>query len=49
MPEFWIHISPLGTFIATMPWFLLGLPTIDWSTPAGGRKVRVIWAGVSDG
>jgi hypothetical protein len=28
MLEFWIHISPLGTFIATMAWFLIGLPTM---------------------
>ena len=28
MLEFWIHISPLGTFLATMAWFLLGLPTM---------------------
>lgn len=28
MLEFWIHIAPLGTFIATMAWFLIGLPTM---------------------
>jgi hypothetical protein len=28
MLEFWIHISPLGTFFATLAWFLIGLPTM---------------------
>jgi hypothetical protein len=28
MLEFWIHIAPLGTFVATMAWFLIGLPTM---------------------
>jgi len=28
MFEFWIHISPLGTFIATIAWCLVGLPTM---------------------
>jgi len=28
MIEFWIHIAPLGTFISTMAWFLIGLPTM---------------------
>ena len=28
MLEFWIHISPLGTFLATLAWFLLGLPAM---------------------
>jgi hypothetical protein len=28
MLEYWIHISPLGTFLATLAWFLLGLPTM---------------------
>lgn len=28
MLEFWVHISPLGTFLATIAWFLIGLPTM---------------------
>jgi hypothetical protein len=28
MLEFWIHISPLGSFIASLAWFLVGLPTM---------------------
>jgi hypothetical protein len=28
MFEYWIHISPLGTFVATLAWFLIGLPTM---------------------
>jgi hypothetical protein len=28
MLEFWIHIAPLGTFFATLAWFLIGLPTM---------------------
>src|SRR5580658_2020094 len=28
MLEFWIHVAPLGTFLATVVWFLIGLPTV---------------------
>jgi hypothetical protein len=28
MLEFWIHVSPLGTFLATLAWFILGLPAM---------------------
>jgi len=28
MFEFWIHISPLGTFLATLTWFMIGMPTM---------------------
>jgi hypothetical protein len=28
MLEYWIHISPLGTFLATLAWFIIGLPTM---------------------
>jgi len=28
MLEFWIHIAPLGTFFATLTWFLIGFPTM---------------------
>jgi len=28
MLQYWIYISPLGTFLATLAWFLLGLPTM---------------------
>jgi hypothetical protein len=28
MLEYWIHVSPLGTFLATLAWFFVGLPTI---------------------
>jgi hypothetical protein len=28
MLEFWIHISPLGTFLATLAWFVIGLPAM---------------------
>jgi hypothetical protein len=28
MLEFWIHISPLGTFLATLAWYVIGLPTM---------------------
>jgi hypothetical protein len=28
MFEYLIHISPLGSFVATLAWFLIGLPTM---------------------
>lgn len=28
MLEFWIHVSPLGSFLATLAWFILGLPAM---------------------
>jgi len=28
MLEYWIHVSPLGTFLATLAWFVLGLPAM---------------------
>lgn len=28
MLEWWIHVSPLGTFLATLAWFILGLPAM---------------------
>jgi hypothetical protein len=28
MLEFWIHVSPLGTFLATLAWFVIGLPAM---------------------
>ena len=28
MLEYWIHVAPLGTFLATLAWFIIGLPTM---------------------
>ena len=28
MFEYWIHIAPLGTFLATFTWFVIGMPTV---------------------
>ena len=46
MLEYWIHISPLGTFLATLAWFLLGLPTMvaafyqAWKARIEAREAR---------
>ena len=28
MLEYWIHVSPLGTFLATIVWCLIGMPAM---------------------
>jgi hypothetical protein len=28
MLEYWIHVAPLGTFLATIAWFVVGLPAM---------------------
>jgi hypothetical protein len=46
MLEYWIHISPLGTFLATVAWILIGLPTViaasyqSWKARQEARAVR---------
>jgi hypothetical protein len=46
MIEYLIHISPLGTFLATLAWFLIGLPTMlaayyqSWKTRQEARAAR---------
>jgi hypothetical protein len=46
MLEYWIHIAPLGTFLATIAWCLIGLPTIiaayyqSWKARQEARAVR---------
>ena len=46
MLEYWIHISPLGTFVATLAWFIIGLPTMlgvyyqSWKARQEARAAR---------
>ena len=46
MLEYLIHIAPLGTFLATILWCLIGLPTIigayyqSWRARQEARAVR---------
>ncbi|MGO9317754.1 MAG: hypothetical protein ACLPXT_14185 [Terracidiphilus sp.] len=46
MLDFWIRISPLGTFLATLAWFLLGLPAMlaafyqTWKARQEAKAVR---------
>jgi hypothetical protein len=46
MLEYWIHISPLCTFFATLAWFLLGLPAMlaafyqSWKTRQEANEMR---------
>src|ERR1035438_8207379 len=46
MFEFWIHIAPLGTFFATLAWFLLGLPAMlaafyqSWKARKEAKEMR---------
>jgi hypothetical protein len=46
MFEFWIHIAPLGTFFATLAWFLLGLPAMlaafyqSWRARQEAKEMR---------
>jgi len=46
MLEYLIHISPLGTFLATLAWFLIGLPTMvaayyqSWKARQEARVAR---------
>jgi hypothetical protein len=46
MLDFWIRISPLGTFLATLAWFLIGLPAMlaafyqTWKARQEAKAVR---------
>jgi hypothetical protein len=46
MFEYWIHISPLGTFVATALWFGIGLPAMigayyqSWKARREAREAR---------
>jgi hypothetical protein len=46
MLEYWIHISPLGTFLATIAWFTIAMPTAiaayyqSWKTRQEARAER---------
>jgi hypothetical protein len=46
MLEYWIHISPLGTFVATLAWFIIGLPTMlgvyyqSWKARQEAKQAR---------
>jgi hypothetical protein len=46
MFEYWIHVAPLGTFIATVAWFAIGLPTMlgayyqSWKARQEARAAR---------
>lgn len=46
MLEYWIHLAPLGTFLATLAWFAIGLPTMigayyqSWKARQEARAVR---------
>ncbi len=46
MLEYWIHISPLGTFLATFAWFLIAMPTAiaayyqSWKARQEARAAR---------
>jgi hypothetical protein len=46
MFEYWIHISPLGSFIATALWFVIGLPAMvgayyqSWKARQEARAAR---------
>ncbi|MGO9336081.1 MAG: hypothetical protein ACLPY1_01100 [Terracidiphilus sp.] len=46
MMEFWIHIAPLGTFVATLAWFLICLPTMfgawyqSWKARQEAKQAR---------
>jgi len=46
MLEYWIHISPLGTFLATIAWFLIAMPTAmaayyqSWKARQEARAAR---------
>ena len=46
MLEYWIHIAPFGTFLATVAWFLIGLPAAagafyqSWKTRQEARVAR---------
>jgi hypothetical protein len=48
MLEFWIHIAPLGTFFATLAWFLIGLPTMIaayYQSWKGRQEAKVVREG----
>ena len=46
MLEYWIHVAPLGTFIATLAWFIIGLPTMlganyqSWKARQEAKQAR---------
>jgi hypothetical protein len=46
MFEYWIHVAPLGTFIATALWFGIGLPAMigayyqSWKARQEAREAR---------
>ena len=46
MLEYWIHVAPLGTFLATIVWCLIGLPAMvaayyqSWKTRQEVRAAR---------
>ena len=46
MLEYWIHIAPFGTFLATVAWFLIGLPAAagafyqSWKTRQEARVAQ---------
>ncbi|MGA9672951.1 MAG: hypothetical protein WBQ94_27285 [Terracidiphilus sp.] len=46
MFEYWIHIAPLGTFLATLTWFVIGMPTVfaayyqSWKARQEARAAR---------
>jgi hypothetical protein len=46
MLEYWIHLSPLGSFIATALWFVIGLPAMvgayyqPWKARQEAREAR---------
>ena len=46
MFEYWIHVAPLGTFIATVLWFGIGLPAMmgayyqSWKARQEAREAR---------
>jgi hypothetical protein len=46
MFEYWIHVAPLGTFIATALWFGIGLPAMigayyqSWKARQEARQAR---------
>jgi hypothetical protein len=46
MLEYWIHIAPLGTFVATLAWFIIGLPTMlgvyyqSWKARQEAKQAR---------
>lgn len=46
MLEYWVHLAPLGTFLATIVWCLIGLPAMvaayyqSWKTRQEARAAR---------